>query len=392
MTPGTGSGAGVGAVPATAADEATVLGLFRGVTVFRALALVWALVGVASSTEFLRHRWWGLALVALMVGWTALVSMWPVRGPFLPVRSTAVIVAELVIGVVVLIGDGLVYDPGRAISLAWSWPAAGIMVAGIAFGWRAGLASALIVVGANLFTEFRLDTNLSEPIQAFSRVGLWVATGLLAGYVASRLRRAEAEVSMVRAREEVTRTLHDGVLQTLAVIQRRSDDAELAALAREQEGDLRRFLAGAPDRPVAIEAELRRLAARQERLDPDTRVAVVVAPDTPEPGVEALDALLGAVGEALANAGKHAEAEQVTVYAEPADPDDLPSTGTVPATGAGPPTVFVSVRDDGTGFDPATAAEGIGLPRSIRARVEEVGGRAEITSRPGRGTDVKLWV
>ncbi|MEL7158311.1 MAG: hypothetical protein AAFN30_17165, partial [Actinomycetota bacterium] len=258
--------------PLTAAtgEEAAVRGLFRGVTVFRAIALAWAIIGVASSNEFLRNRWGAAVLVGLMVGWTALVSLWPGRGALVPTTATWVLVAELLIGAVVLVGDGFVYDPGRGISLPWSWPAAGVMAAGVARGWRAGLVAALAMVSASLVTEFRLDTNLAEPVQAFSRLGLWVVTGLLAGYVSARLRRAEAEVAMARAREEVARQLHDGVLQTLAVIQRRSDDGELASLARDQEADLRQYLSGAgAAADEALEPGLRRLAQRQERLYPE---------------------------------------------------------------------------------------------------------------------------
>ena len=77
------------------------------------------------------------------------------------------------------------------------------------------------------------------------------------------------------------------------------------------------------------------------------------------------------------NAGKHGHAQRVTVFAEPDD------------AGAG---VCCSVHDDGSGFEPATAREGVGLSRSIRGRMEEVGGRVEIESRPGSGTEVRLWL
>jgi signal transduction histidine kinase len=64
----------------------------------------------------------------------------------------------------------------------------------------------------------------------------------------------------------------------------------------------------------------------------------------------------------------------VTVYAEP-DADGR---------------VFCSVKDDGAGF--GEVVEGIGLSRSIRARIAEVGGRVEVDGNPGRGTEVRLWV
>jgi signal transduction histidine kinase len=49
------------------------------------------------------------------------------------------------------------------------------------------------------------------------------------------------------------------------------------------------------------------------------------------------------------------------------------------------------VKDDGTGFDEGVA-EGVGLTRSIRGRVVEVGGRVEVDGNPGRGAEVRLWV
>jgi signal transduction histidine kinase len=36
--------------------------------------------------------------------------------------------------------------------------------------------------------------------------------------------------------------------------------------------------------------------------------------------------------------------------------------------------------------------EGVGLTRSVRARMAEVGGRVELQSTPGEGTEVCLWL
>ena len=85
-------------------------------------------------------------------------------------------------------------------------------------------------------------------------------------------------------------------------------------------------------------------------------------------------AVAGAVGEALTNAAKHGDATRVVVFVDPGD------------DGA----VLVSVNDDGCGFDPDRTDEGVGLSRSIRGRMDEVGGRVEVDSAPGRGTEVRL--
>ena len=54
--------------------------------------------------------------------------------------------------------------------------------------------------------------------------------------------------------------------------------------------------------------------------------------------------------------------------------------------------VFCSVKDNGSGFDVAATAEGIGLTQSIRGRLSEAGGRVEVRSRPGDGAEVCLWI
>jgi signal transduction histidine kinase len=80
------------------------------------------------------------------------------------------------------------------------------------------------------------------------------------------------------------------------------------------------------------------------------------------------------VTEALTNAAKHGGAQVVTVFVERGDDG-----------------VFVSVKDDGAGFDTEATPDGVGLARSIRARMREIGGRVEIESHPGSGAEVRLW-
>lgn len=84
--------------------------------------------------------------------------------------------------------------------------------------------------------------------------------------------------------------------------------------------------------------------------------------------------LLRVCQEALANVRKHAAARQVSVRLCYADT-----------------TVRLTVKDDGSGFHPATANGGYGL-KGMRDRVRQVGGTIELTSAPGAGTEVRAEV
>ena len=103
-----------------------------------------------------------------------------------------------------------------------------------------------------------------------------------------------------------------------------------------------------------------------------TRFELATAGDT------ALDYSLGelvlAAREAMVNAAKHAQSDDISVYVE-----------VVPAT------VSVFVRDRGVGFDRAAVAEDRrGIADSIESRLRRAGGSATITSSPGNGTEVEL--
>ena len=292
------------------------------------------------------------------------------------------VVTELVVGIALLVGDGAAYEEGHAFgggtqSLGSAWPLAGVLSAGLAFGASggavAGLALGLGRLGGVLANGASLDAGRSLSI--VSTTVLYVLAGAAAGFSATRARHAERETASIRAREEVARHLHDGVLQTLAVVQRRADDPALVELARTQERELRAFLRSGLRTDEGLEPGLRRAAARYEDAH-GGRVDVVVADDLPRLDPDALAALVGAVTEALSNAGRHGRAERITVYAEPGDEGG----------------VACSVKDDGGGFDPAAVGEGMGLARSVRGRVADVGGLVEIDSAPGRGAEVRLWV
>ena len=355
---------------------ATDRSLFQAVVVVRWLTLSWAAIGVAISTEHLVHPVVAVALIGLALAFTATTTvLW--RNDPGQLATVLVVVVELVIAALLLVGDGFVYADTRAQSLPWAWPAAGLVAAGVVFGRRWAVVAAISLSIASFVGEGLNDGGNGFGqwgVTASSKAGLYILTALVAGYMARRLRAAEQEISAARAREEVAVRLHDGVLQTLAVIQRRSTDTELSSLARDQERDLRDFLAGSTSAQPGLTASLREAAALFERRH-GGRAEVVIADDLEEPPAETIAAVAGAVGEALANVGKHAQADRVVVYAEPDWEDGF----------------NVSIKDNGIGFDPEAVEKRIGLKESITGRIEAIGGRVEIASKPGRGTEVRLW-
>ncbi len=115
--------------------------------------------------------------------------------------------------------------------------------------------------------------------------------------------------------------------------------------------------------------------ARDDLVDVISRVDCLMLNDAELRQLTRKPSLVGAAREALTNAGKHGGAGRVTVFVEPHERG-----------------VFCSVKDDGLGFDPAVVAEGVGLSRSIRGRMEEAGGRVEVRASPGKGAEVTLWL
>jgi signal transduction histidine kinase len=315
-----------------------------------------------------------LAAAALIVtGVATLLSrLEPERLVTLPALAV-----ELSIGCLLGAADRWVYAGPHPQSLGSAWPLAGILTAGVAWAGRGGVIAGIVVGSGRLLGDL-LQTRSTKPISeltvsGLSTVVLYALAGGVAGYATQKLREAERRISVAQAREEVARTLHDGVLQTLAVVQRRAGDPALSRLAREQERELREYLFGAEPPGGELGPRLREAAARFEDRYGGA-ASVIVADDLPRLSGPVVSAVAGAVAEALANAGKHGSATRVTVYVEPSDDGGL----------------FCSVKDDGRGFD-AAVAEGVGISQSIRGRLADVGGRAEIDGNPGTGTEVRLW-
>lgn len=189
---------------------------------------------------------------------------------------------------------------------------------------------------------------------------------------------ASERAALIREQEraELSAHLHDSVLQTLALIQKRADDGhEVAQLARRQERELRRWLfePRATRLVGSMKTVLEEAAAEVEELH-GVPIEMVVVGDMPID--DRVRALAQAAREAMTNAAKFAHCGRVDLYAE---------------VDAGAVEVFV--RDRGIGFDlAAIPADRHGVRDSIIARVERHGGRAVVHSAPGEGTEVELAI
>ena len=250
-------------------------------------------------------------------------------------------------------------------------------------GSRSGTAGR-IVIGATLTGAsalvFRATT--SDPVAVLAPLA-----GILIGVVLllapwllrlwEQLGRERDEAARAAARDEVAAHLHDSVLQTLALIQRSTDQPRrMVTLARQQERELRAWLYGDRDAlgpTTSLAAAVDDVVGEVEAAF-DLDIEVVVVGDAPVD--EAVSGLLAAAREALVNVGKHAGVTDASLYVEVADD-----------------AIEAFVRDRGVGFDPAAVAtDRRGLRGSIHGRLGRLGGHAHVTTTPGAGVEVELCV
>jgi signal transduction histidine kinase len=245
-------------------------------------------------------------------------------------------------------------------------------------GWRLVAAVALLGAGFGWLLTAHESVALLQPLAGLILVtaGIVVLLGpwwlrIARDLVLERSARARAE-----ERADISARVHDSVLQTLALIQRRADDPQqVVQLARAQERELRSWLfegrtLGDGDATTVGEG------VRQIQRDVEARhgvpVELVTVGDCPLD--DDLNALLAAAREATVNAAKWSGASVISVYAE-VEPDQ----------------VEVAVRDRGKGFNPdAVSADRKGLAESIHGRMTRHGGTAAVQSAVGEGTKVSL--
>jgi len=374
-------------------DVGTDLGvdvaLCRVVLGFRVVAALWLgllAVVVLATDDLGPHSWIVMLTVALAAGWAATTLALARQARAL--RSWAWLAADLAVAAWTILGPARL---GVTESFVGGYPFSAVTLA----VWTRGLAGGLVAAGVlSVATLGRLQGAGTSIPQAVANVVFYLATAAILDWSIGVLRRneerrREAEVALAAERVERIRSqeraetaahLHDSVLQTLALIQRRSADrTEVSALARRQERELRDWLQGGVGAPTAGPAATlaEALARVVEEVERRYRLTVELVVVGDAPLGEHIEALVAATREALVNAAKHAGVEHVSVYAESAV--------------EGQCRVFV--RDRGIGFDPdAVKDDRQGIRESIHGRLARHQGQATVRSSPGSGTEVTMEV
>jgi len=372
------------AVARPGSQPEVVSAFWKGIDVFRPIALLYAAYSLADRPS-------DLARPALAWAVLGALGIWTVFLVFYRRRRLWLVVAELLLGAAAILATRLV-DTEAAIeagsrTLPTFWPAAGVVSAAVLLGRRGGIPAAVFIGVVDV-----VEVQEATP-NTVNNIVLLLLIGALIGYACDLAREGHAKLrealvleARVRERERLARTVHDGVLQTLAFINRRGAElggpvAELGALAADQERRLRALVSGTPrdvsEPAVAGDVDLRQLLGRYA----GARVHLV-APADPVPVSPGVGAeLTAAVAAALDNVGQHGgDAAQAWVLVEDEGAD-----------------VTITVRDNGVGMpvgrlEQAAAAGRLGAASSIRGRLVDLGGEATFASREGAGVTVVMRV
>ncbi len=319
--------------------------LWRSIAAFRFASLAYAtiLLGLRSDTY---SRWgWAWVILTGMTAWTIFTTVMyasPAR------RTHLLLAADLAVTALAVLSTALVQYPSLvhqgAMPITATWLAGPALSWAVMAGVRAG-ATAAIILGACTVALRHLppgklvsSTDLDGPV-------VLLMAAMLAGYMNKLTARAEKALQRVtevesasRERDRLARTIHDSVLQVLAMVQRRGTEiggaaAEIGRLAGEQEAALRALMT-ADDHavPPTGELDLSTLLTRETR--PNVSVVTPAAPVLLSERTARETA--AAVREALDNVRKHCE-ESAKAWVLVDDEG---------------PEVNVTIRDDGPGMPP----------------------------------------
>lgn len=337
----------------------------------------WLVVAFSSAAAVTPALW---AAIGSLVGVTVMVGIRASRIALGDVETLAVSVVALALQLAWWSDPLLHVTSGQRCMVTTA-----TVFAAVAFASRgAGTVAVALVVAAQAFVDVTVD-----GISA-AGAGLWplVAAGIAAGVCVPALREAaaradsaaieqraaaveEATAAALRdAQEELQGILHDRVVSALRTISLAGVTALEARTAARDAADAIGLVPspGEGTTPVDLASRVRDAITASGVVVPTRELDDVSVPS------DVAEATVGALAEALRNISRHARAKRVRVALR------IDGTGFTLVT-----------SDDGVGFRTSTVSVAShGLPHSVIRRMAGVGGRADVTSAPGRGTTIRL--
>jgi len=361
-----------------AAGTAVVSTLLRALAVLRFVVLANTVLLFLHRRDGYDHPTAGLWILGGLGLWT-LAAVKAYDDPRL--RRWPLLMIDLAVGLAAIMATPYVKGDDFNATLPGYWVMGPLLALAICWRLLGGAVAAAAISVVDLTT--RNEYGLSRWPDVFLLILGGVVVGFLSGLLqqmAADRDRAERAAAAAAERQRLGRVVHDGVLQVLALVQRRGTEiggetGELGRLAGEQEVALRSYVQSTA--PVADE------------LDPAVRVDLA-----PALSALATTAVSVAVPGTRVEIGAHRGAEITAVVAECLSNirhhvgRDEPAWVLLEDLGD---EVVVSVRDQGPGIPAGrleqAAAEGrMGVAGSIRGRITALGGTAELTSLPS-GTE-----
>lgn len=362
--------------------------LWRGIQAFRLVTVVYAVSSHVATVPNYRAPALAWVLIGVLVVWSLTSAV------LLSSKARwrrAVVIADQVVAVGLMGSSRLISDydwySNHQTMPTTLWVANAVISAAVLGGPVLGIGSALMMATVSAVVRDQIDLDLWRDATA----PVLVACGVAMGFATTTARRAHRQVeeamrlaAATEERDRLARQVHDGVLQVLALVQRRGheiggDAIELARLAGEQETVLRQLIS---DRYIDVDGR-REVADLAALIRSRAGVAATVsAPADPivlnRTRAEELAALTAA---ALDNVEQHA-GDGAAAFVLLEDLGD---------------EVVLSVRDDGVGIPPGRLFEAsgqgrMGVSKSIVGRAEWLGGVALLGGAVGQGTEWEIRV
>ena len=372
-------------LPPRAASDLVTTALFRALAVLRVVVMAYAVVKIIDRIDDFERPWAAWVVAGVIVAWTALMT-WaydePKRRRF-PLYAVDLAVATGLVLTTPYIQSQEMLDE-HASHMPTFWVTAAVLAWAVGRGWLEGLIASAVVSMADVSVKVSLNST------TVGNIFLLIVGAGMVGYTASILRdaaelraAAEREAAAVEERTRIARVVHDGVLQVLALMQRRGLEAggdlvDLGRLAGEQEAALRALMQGeARARTSSWRADL---VASLEVLH--AGAVTFSGPGVPvELSAHQVEELTAVVRSCLDNVTRHVG-------------DDAPAWVLVEDLGE---KVVVTVRDEGPGIpdgrlDEAAGDGRLGVRQSIQGRMADLGGSAQLSTGPGQGTEWELTV